>query len=179
MNPENHIAKTELCRLAYSLLSDEVKLIVANEMNLSENNHPKHEVNIAEMIVLHSIFKVTRAARIITKMNSTEYPGHMKNFLVMEVAKAKKCIHRVSQFTPESCVAYLKHPLITSEPRPEIVKKVNKKYIDSLKRVVGTSEHLSYYVNGDGDFDENANATYRFNPPNKRGITSFLIFFLP
>jgi hypothetical protein len=125
--PEDFLAKTELCRLAYSLLSDEVKLIIANEMNLPENDHPKHEVNLAEMLSLISIFKETRASRIISKMNITSYSGNMKSLIVLEVGKMKKVMPRLSQYTPESCAAYLLSPLITEEPRPEVIKTYKRK----------------------------------------------------
>jgi hypothetical protein len=168
-DPKKLLSKTELCRLSWSLLTDEVQKIVSNELNYENNTHPIHEVTIAEMIVLHTIFKVTRAARIITKVNKTQFNGHMKNFVVMEFGRAKKSIHRVSQFTPESCVAYLNSPLVTNEPRPEIIKKS----VSELKSKTLHSSSSSYLDNGADDENSSKRGKFESTPPShENGLSS-------
>jgi len=104
----------------------------------------KHEVSIAEMIVLRTIFRETKAARIISTINSVSYSGNLKSLIVMEIAKAKKAMPRLSNLDSQSCIAYLSSPLVSTLPRPDILKKVTP-MLSSSSRNNNIRHSLSYY----------------------------------
>jgi hypothetical protein len=170
--------KNELCRLAWSLLNEDVKSFITDEVNAEKNTAllrssqhqqggaaaataaskgsavvTQHEVTIAEMLVLHSLFRETSTARLISKISNNPYDGNMKSVVVMEVARVKKLIYRVSPFTIESCTAYLTFPLITDKRRPDLIKQHQESSSTSASSTM-TKRSVVAAAGGDDDDDE-------------------------